>query len=40
MNHSPLFLPVPEPTLTTGVRAAVGSLAGYLAAPAGATGAA
>lgn len=30
-NHSPFFLPVPEPTLTTGVRAAVSALASYVA---------
>lgn len=31
-NHSPFFLPIPEPTLTTGVRAAVGALGHYLGA--------
>lgn len=31
VNHSPFFLPVMEPTLSTGVRAAVSALRGYLA---------
>lgn len=29
-NHSPFFLPVPEPTLSTGVQAAVGVITSYL----------
>lgn len=33
VNHSPFFLPEIEPTLTTGVRAAVSTLRGYLGRP-------
>jgi hippurate hydrolase len=33
VNHSPMFLPDLEPTLTTGVRAALAALGQYIARP-------